>query len=134
MNRKRTLSIVVLAALLLTQALPARAGGMLCPMKEEARVQAACTGCEAKDASASSGMLRSRGCCHMKQGEATDATPFIPSASRRAASSETLNLLTASISLLATAVPDGAVRAMAWSAPPGVTLPASTSRSPVLRN
>jgi hypothetical protein len=47
MNRKRTLSIVVLAALLLTQAMPASAGGMLCPMKEEARVQAACTGCEA---------------------------------------------------------------------------------------
>jgi hypothetical protein len=134
MNRKRTLSIVVLAALLLTQAMPASAGGMLCPMKEEARVQAACTGCEAKDAPGSSGMLRSRGCCHMKQGEATDATPVILSASRRAASSEPLHLLTAPISLLATAVPDGAVRAMAWSAPPGVTLLASISRTTVLRN
>ena len=135
MNRKRTASIVVLATLLMAQALPARAGAMLCPMKTEARVQAACTGCDAKDpAAASGGLLRSRGCCHMKQGEAFDATPFVLSASRRALSSEPQNLLAEPVRLLASGSPDGFVRALAWSASPGVSLLASSFRTTVLRN
>jgi hypothetical protein len=134
MNRKRTTSIVVLAALLMAQALPARAGAMLCPMKTEARVQVACTGCDAKDPAASGGLLRSRGCCHMKQGEAFDATPVVLSASRRALSSEPQILLAEPVPLLASGSPDGLVRALAWSAPPGVSLLSSSSRTTVLRN
>jgi hypothetical protein len=133
MNRKRTVSIVVLAALLMAQALPARAGAMLCPMKTAARVQVACTGCDAKDPAASGGLLRTRGCCHMKQGEAFDATPVVLSA-RRALSSEPQNLLAEPAPLLASGSPDGLVRALAWSAPPGVSLLYPSFRTTVLRN
>jgi hypothetical protein len=134
MNRKRILSIVVLAAVLSAQALPAHAGRMLCPMKEESRVQVACTACDAKEPDASSGLFRSRGCCHMEQGSATNETPVILSASRRAASLDEQSLLAAPVRLLASAGPDGAVRAMAWSGPPGSTLLASKLRTTVLRN
>lgn len=134
MNRKRTASVVVLAALLMAHALPACAGATLCPMKTEARVQAACTGCDAKDPVASSGLFRSRGCCHMKQGEALDATPVVLSASRRALASEPQDLLAEPVPFLAFDSPDGFVRALAWSAPPGVSLLASSLRTTVLRN
>lgn len=134
MNRKRILSAVVLASVLLAQALPAQAGRMLCPMQEETRARVACTGCEEKEPTAATGLLRSRGCCHMEQGTAADATPVILSGTRRAASLDEQHLLAAPIPLLASAVPDGAVRAVAWSGPPGITLLASTFRTPVLRN
>jgi hypothetical protein len=134
MNRKRSISILVLAALVLAQALPARAGGMLCPMKAETRSQVSCMGCVEKSSSAENGLLRSRGCCHMTQGGAIDATPVVLSTARRALASSSQDLLAAPVPLLASASPDRFVRALAWSAPPGVTLPASTTRSTVLRN
>jgi hypothetical protein len=135
MNRNRPISTLLLAALLLAQALPARAGGMLCPMKAETRTaQVSCLGCVESSPSAENGLLRSRGCCHMTQGEAPDATPVVLSASRRALASGPQDLLAAPVPLLASATPDGFVRAIAWSAPPGVTLLASTTRSTILRN
>jgi hypothetical protein len=134
MNRRRSISILVLSTLLLAQALPARAGAMLCPMKAEARVEASCVGCDEKAPSPENGALRSRGCCHMTQGEAVDATPVVLSSSRRALASGFQDLLAAQVPLLASSVPDGFVRALAWSAPPGVSLLASTTRTTVLRN
>lgn len=134
MNRRRSVSILVLSALLLAQALPARAGAMLCPMKAEARAQVSCTGCDERTPSAAGGLLRSRGCCHMQQGEAVDATPIVLSGSRRALASAPQDLLTEAVPLLASSVPDGFVRAIAWSGPPATSLLASTSRTTVLRN
>ncbi|HET9250669.1 MAG TPA: hypothetical protein VFP58_00960 [Candidatus Eisenbacteria bacterium] len=133
MNRKRPISIVLLAALLLAQALPARAGAMLCPMKAEARgAQVSCKGCDETTPSAEHGLLRSRGCCHMTQGAAADATPVVLSTRRLAPAPQ--DLLAAPVPLLASATPDGFVRAIAWSAAPGVTLLASTTRTTILRN
>jgi hypothetical protein len=134
MNRRRSVSILVLSALLLAQALPARAGAMLCPMKAEARAQVSCTGCDEKPPSAASGLLRSRGCCHMTQGEAIDATPIVLSGTRRALASSQEELLTEAVPLLASSLPDGFVRAIAWSGPPPPGPLASTSRTTVLRN
>lgn len=134
MNRKRSVSILVLSALLLAQALPARAGAMLCPMKAEASAQVSCAGCDEKSPSAASGLLRSRGCCHMTQGEAIDATPMVLSGTRRALPSSPEDLLTEAVPLLASSVPDGFVRAIARSGPPATSLLASTSRTTVLRN
>jgi hypothetical protein len=135
MNGNRPISIVLLATLLLAQALPARAGAMLCPMKAETRAaQVSCLSCDRSQPSAENGLLRSRGCCHMTQGEASDATPIVLSTSRRALASGPQDLLAAPVPLLASATPDGFVRAVAWSGPPGVTLLASTIRTTVLRN
>ena len=135
MNRQRPISIVILAVLLLAQALPARAGGMICPMKADTRAaQVSCVGCDESRPSAENGLLRSRGCCHMTQGDASDATPVVLSTSRRTLASGPQDLLAAPLPLLASATPDGIVRAIAWSGSPGVTLLASTLRSTVLRN
>ena len=135
MNVKRPISIVLLAALVVTQALPARAGAMLCPMKAEARAaQVSCMGCGESSPSSEKGLLRSRGCCHMTQGVASDVTPVVLSTSRRALASGPQDLLAAPLPLLASASPDGFVRAIAWSTPPGVPLLASTIRTTVLRN
>lgn len=134
MNRKRSISIVLLTALLLAQALPARAGAMLCPMKAESSAKVSCMGCVEKAPSAENGLLRSRGCCHMKQGEASDVTPMVLSTSRRALASGPQDLLAAPVPLLASASPDQFVRAIAWSGPPAVTLLASTTRTTILRN
>lgn len=134
MNRRRSVSILVLSALLLAQALPARAGAMLCPMKAEARPQVSCTGCDEKSPSAASGLLRSRGCCHMQQGQAVDATPMVLSGTRRALASSPQDLVTEAVPLLASTQADGFVRAIAWSGPPATSLLASTSRTTVLRN
>jgi hypothetical protein len=132
MNGKRSLSALVLTALLVTQALPAHAGAMLCPMKAESRTQVACTGCDSPR-SASTGLLRSRGCCHMTPGEASDATPVVLSMSRRAPSAPYQSMFDEAVPLLASSVPDGFTRAIAWSEPPDNLL-ASSFRSPVLRN
>ena len=134
MNRNRSISIVVLVALLLAQALPAHAGGMLCPMKDAAPAKLACSACVSSAASASNGLLRARNCCTMKQSEARDATPGIIPASRRAASFEPQNLLVAPTSLLAASAPENAVRAIAWSGPPATSLLASSFRTTILRN
>jgi len=134
MDRRRSISIVVLAALLLAQALPARAGTMLCPMKKEAVASVACMGCDAARSSESNGLLRSRSCCQMRQDESRDVLPVVLSVSRRAVSFEPQSLLLAPVSLLAGAVPPEPVRAIAWSGPPPVSLLASSIPSTILRN
>jgi hypothetical protein len=135
MDRRRSISIVVLAALLLAQALPARAGAMLCPMKKkEAAAPIACMGCDASRPSDSNGLLRARSCCQMRQDESRDALPVVLTVSRRAVSFEPQSLLVTPVPLLAGAVPSEPVRAIAWSGPPPVSLLASSIPSTILRN
>lgn len=77
MNARRSLSILVLGALLLAQAPPARAGRMLCPMKMPVRTEP-CSRCDAPKASETNGSLRAANCCRIAPAHATEATPLVP--------------------------------------------------------
>lgn len=130
MNARRILSVLILGALLLAQAPPARAGRMLCPMKTPARTEA-CSRCDAPKAGEANGSLRAANCCRIEPAHATEATPLVP-VSR--ASSAHDPLPPAALELVSFEDTIDADRARTWmdtSGPPG---PERLSRTTVLRN
>jgi hypothetical protein len=130
MNARRSLSILVLGALLLAQAPPARAGRMLCRMKMPARTEA-CSRCDAPKASESNGSIRAANCCRIMPAHATEATPTAP-VSRASSAHDPLQPATIGPVSIGDAIDaDRAHTSMTVSGPPGSE---RLSRTTVLRN
>jgi hypothetical protein len=129
MNARRILSILVLGALLLAQAPPARAGRMLCPMKMPARTEP-CSRCDAPKASESNGSLRAANCCRIAPAHATEATPLVPVSRASSAHDPLPPAALESVSLGAI----DADRVGAWIPALGPPGPERFSRTTVLRN
>jgi len=130
MNARRFLSILVLGALLLAQAPPARAGRMLCPMKTPVRTEA-CSRCDAPKESESNGSLRATDCCRITPAHAPEATPLVP-ASRTSSTQDPLpSVGLEPMSLEVVIAAAGARACIGTSAPLGSE---RFSRTTVLRN
>ena len=130
MNARRWLSFLVLGALLLAQAPPARAGRMLCRMKTPARTEA-CSRCDRTAASESQGVLRAGSCCRIAPAPATESTPLVLSA--RAPSSDDPLPLAAPPAVSLSSRLDPAAMA-AWPLSSRAPIPKPIARTTVLRN
>jgi hypothetical protein len=129
MNARRILSILVLGALLLAQAPPARAGRMLCPMKMPVRTEP-CSRCDAPKASESNGSLRAANCCRIEPAHATEATPLVPASRASSAYDPLPPVALESVSLGAI----DADRVGTWIPALGPPGPERLSRITILRN
>jgi hypothetical protein len=130
MNARRSLSILLLGALLLAQAPPARAGRMLCPMKMPVRTEP-CSRCDAPKASESNGSIRAANCCRIAPAHATEATPLVPASRASSAHDPLPPAALESVSLGAAIDADRVGTWIPALGPPG---PERLSRTTVLRN
>ena len=87
MMLRRSISALLLAALVLGQAMPAHAGRMLCRMKAPAPAEA-CSRCDSAPANDSSATLRASNCCRIAPAESAESPPVVLSSLRRAQSCE----------------------------------------------
>ena len=130
MNARRILSILVLGALLLAQAPPARAGRMLCPMKRPARTEP-CSRCDAPAAVTSKSILRATSCCRTAPAPATESTPLVLSA-RSASSGDPLPLTVPPAASLLASLDSNASLALPFLS--RAPIPDRLARTTVLRN
>lgn len=130
MNARRTMSTVLLAALLLGLPPQAHAGRMLCRMKTPVRTEA-CSRCDRSSAGDANGWLRAIDCCRVTPGSAAESTPLVP-ASRVSSSHDPLPAV-AQLAVSPSIALD-TESATAWTPSTGPPGSERLSRATVLRN